>query len=291
MTTFPLAGPLWRAQRARSAVLGRLQLRGRAGLDQDVQQCGQLSEAGPVAQCLEGRNTDGRFLVCGGLEKAASRPGDVPLPDDLDRQAANLGVLVRQHGQDCGGGVLAGEAAQAGSRGCGQVSRARERQVGQQRQGRGVTQMREVVDSGQADGAGALRGQGQQGGPSRRVASVAQGVDEQDLLVGGQLGQLSDKSGGDLRAGQFHGHACGGGRQHVVRAADGLEQQGDACLLACEDGAAKGRHADLLRRLRQPAELVVDRLRRNQSTHSFAPLDARQRAKAVVDRLRRGALP
>ena len=92
--------------------------------------------------------------------------------------------------------------------------------------------------------SGPLRGQGEQGGPGRGVAPVAQRVDQQDLLVGRQLGQLVGQRGGHLRAGQLHGRSRGGGRQHVVRAADGLEQQGNAFLAAAEDGAPQGRRPE-----------------------------------------------
>ena len=78
-------------------------------------------------------------------------------------------------------------------------------------------------------------------GAGRCVAAIAQRVDDQQLLVGRQLGQFRDQGSGDLRAGQFDGRARGGGRQHEVGTADGFQHQGDTGLLAGQDGAAQGR--------------------------------------------------
>ena len=165
-----------------------------------------------------------------------------------------------QHCLDCGVGRLTGKVAQASSRGGGQLTLARKRQLGQHRQGRGIAQVRKVLDSSHTDRGGAFGGHRQERGTGGGVASIPQGVDHQQLPVNMQLWQFLGERRGDFRTGQFHGSPHGRLGLDAIRSANGLQHERNAPLATDDDRPAEGCGTDVPRGLRQPHQVVVNGL-------------------------------
>jgi len=150
------------------------------------------------------------------------------------------------------------DGAEGGLRGLGHVGLGVGEQAEEDGDGGPVADLGQRADGGDAGRHLALSCEGEERGERRGVAAHAEGQRHEDLLVGGELGELVGDGPGDLGAGHLHRRACGGADEDVVPAADGFDEERDAGLAAGECGAAECGGVDLAGDVLDGAEAVVD---------------------------------
>ena len=120
------------------------------------------------------------------------------------------GSAVGQHLHDRGIHFLAGEGGEAflGCLGDRLVGIAQ--QFDEHRERRGIADLRERADGRETNGLLAAPGGGEQSGQGRIIAALGEGLDQQDLPVGGKACQFTRQEAGDFRTRHFLRGADGG---------------------------------------------------------------------------------
>ncbi len=212
-----------------------------------------------LAEGSDCRGADG-FLLVGSGDGGEFVEGaeDASAGQEFDRQRAPGRVAVLEHREDSVVDLFSLEAREGAPRGFGHFLLAVAEQFGERGDSVRATDLGQCSDGGHARRGLALFRQADERWDGGRVVAPAEGLGEEDLLVGREVWEHGCEGLGHGAAGHLHRGPGRGLDEDEVLAADCLDEERDSLIAAQEDGPSQRGGADLVGRVRDGAEFVVD---------------------------------